>query len=83
MTARDIFSGAYSPRHVFNVYNYKQLVTTGSLTLVSQQTTQSYIRGHHVYKDIWRPFVGKTLFCQREEDNTTDPYSVAVKNEEW
>ena len=40
---------------------------------------QSCVRGHHVYKDIWTPFVGETLSCEREEDNTADPYAVAVK----
>ena len=38
------------------------------------------VRGHHVYKDIWTLFVGKALFCEREEDNTTDPFAVSVKN---
>ena len=36
---------------------------------------QSCVRGHHVYKDIWAPFVGETLSCEREEDNTADPYN--------
>ena len=40
---------------------------------------QSCVRGHHVYKDIWTRFVGETLSCEREEDNTADPYAVAVK----
>ena len=39
----------------------------------------SCVRGHHVYKAIWMPFVGKALSCERQEDNTTDPYAVAVK----
>ena len=37
------------------------------------------MRGHHVCKDIWTPFVGETLSCKREEDTTADPYAVAVK----
>ena len=39
----------------------------------------SCVIGHLVYKDIWMPFVGEALSCEREEDNTTDPYVVAVK----
>ena len=39
------------------------------------------IRGHHVYKSIWTPFVGEQLVLQRDERNKYDRYAVAVKKE--
>ena len=39
----------------------------------------SCIRGHHVYKDIWSPYINEELACVIEEDNSHDPYAVAVK----
>ena len=31
-----------------------------------------------MYKSEWTPALGKELGCQREEDNASDPYAVAV-----
>ena len=50
-----------------------------SCVLYAMFEIQSCVRGYHVYKDIWTPSVGETLSCEREEDNTADPYAVAVK----
>ena len=38
----------------------------------------SVIRGHHVYKDIFTPTIGKTLQCRRESGNSYDLYAVAT-----
>ena len=35
---------------------------------------QSFVIGHHLYKNIWIVFVGKTLACQKEENIMTDTY---------
>ena len=49
-------------------------------SLMSTQLNST--RGFHVYKDVWRPVIGKGLRCQREEyseeDNPRNPYAVAV-----
>lgn len=37
------------------------------------------IRGYHIYKDIWEPFLGKTLSHKQEFGNIHDPYSVSVQ----
>ena len=37
----------------------------------------SCVRGHHVYKNIWTPQVGKELECIRE-NNDKDWYAVAA-----
>lgn len=42
---------------------------------------QSYIRGQHVYKDVWTPVVGEVLLLQREPDNVRDNRAVAVLKE--
>ena len=40
--------------------------------------TESVIRGHHVYKDIWIPVTGEELICQHEIGNLRDPFAVSV-----
>ena len=41
-------------------------------------TFESVIRGHHVYKSVWTPFIGETLSLTIEDGNAEDPYAVAV-----
>ena len=44
---------------------------------------QEFITGHHVYKDVWTPFHGEKLSCERQTDNIYDKYAVkVVKNAE-
>ena len=38
----------------------------------------SVIRGHHVYKDIWTPFIGEVLRVEQETHNVQDRFAVAV-----
>ena len=38
----------------------------------------SVVRGHHVYKNIWTPYVGEMLVLQREIGNVHDRFAVAV-----
>ena len=33
---------------------------------------ESCVRGHHIYKDVWTPFVGEELTCTHEIENTKD-----------
>ena len=39
-------------------------------------TLESVIRGHHIYKWIWRPLVGEVLTLEREEGNTHDRFAI-------
>ena len=39
---------------------------------------ESVIHGHHVYKDIWTPFVGEILNVQQEVHNAEDRFVVTV-----
>lgn len=41
-------------------------------------TVSSVVRGHHIYKDIWTPYVGEELFVQTEDENEHDEHAVAI-----
>ena len=38
----------------------------------------SVIRGHHVYKTVWSPFVGKILHLQTDARNVHDTHAVTI-----
>ena len=39
---------------------------------------QYCIRGYHIYKAVWTPYIGETLPCFRELTNGHYPFSVKV-----
>ena len=39
------------------------------------------ICGYHVYEKVWVATVGEALVCERKPKNSSDQYTVAVKNE--
>ena len=39
---------------------------------------QSCIRGYHIYKAVWTPYIGETMLCSRELTNGHDPFVVKV-----
>ena len=39
---------------------------------------ESTVRGHHVYKAAWSPYIGEELPVQREVNNIHDDFAVAV-----
>ena len=41
-------------------------------------TVSSVVRGHHIYKAIWTPFVGEELVVKTEDENEFDRHAVAV-----
>ena len=41
----------------------------------------SCVRGYHIYKDIWDAVIGEELRCEREPDNRSDRYAVAIKKD--
>ena len=41
----------------------------------------SFIRGYHVYSQIWDPAFGEVLILEREPNNAVDSSAVAVKKE--
>ena len=41
----------------------------------------SCVFGYHIYKDIWDAVIGEELLCEREPDNRSDRYAVAIKKD--
>lgn len=41
-------------------------------------TQEGVIRGHHIYKRIWTPFIGEELSLQQERTNRHDYFAVTV-----
>jgi len=39
---------------------------------------KSFIRGFHVYQDVWTPVIGELLLLKREPENVHDKHAVAV-----
>ena len=48
------------------------------LTTVTTFRIESTVRGHHVYKAAWSPYIGEELPVQREVNNIHDDFAVAV-----
>ena len=38
----------------------------------------SYVRGYHVYMNIWEPLLGECLKCVKKPTNEVDKHAVAV-----
>ena len=41
----------------------------------------SYVRDYHMYKNVWHVIIGEELQCERELDNESDRYAVAMKKD--
>ena len=41
----------------------------------------SHVKGHHEYKNIWKPEIDDVLKTKREPENKTDKFPVAVMKE--
>ena len=39
---------------------------------------ESVVRGHNIYKEVWRPVIGELLVVLQESSNTHDRRAVAV-----
>ena len=49
------------------------------IILLSTLEVNSFIKGYHEYKEEWIPHIGEILAVEREPDNMTDRYAVAIK----
>ena len=49
------------------------------IVLITTLDLETFIKGHHVYKDIWTPKQGKQLGVSMEPDNQMDKFAVCVK----
>ena len=48
-------------------------------TAMKSFSTDSCVRGYHVYNDIWEASVGEELSCQCEDGKSADHFAVAIK----
>ena len=49
------------------------------IVLITILDLKSFIKGHHVYKDIWTPKQGEQLDVLMQRDNWIDKFTVCVK----
>ena len=47
---------------------------------MEELTISSCIRGYHIYRSVWSPPVGEEYTCNRELENISDRYALAVTN---
>ena len=43
---------------------------------------ESCIRGFHVYRVVWTPYIGEQLDCVLDSGNSEDPFAVAVQKDD-
>ena len=43
-----------------------------------EATVQCAVRGYHVYKEVWRPYIGDEFLTFHKNGNTKDKYAIAV-----
>ena len=48
------------------------------LTMATTFRIKSTVRGHHVYKAVWSPYIGEELPVQHEVNSIHDDFAVAV-----
>ena len=41
-------------------------------------SVEAMLRGYHTYQSVWDASLGEELPCQREPENSHDPFAVAV-----
>ena len=49
------------------------------VTLITSMDLETFIKGHHIYKNIWTPQLDELLEVSTEPDNPVDKFAVAVK----
>ena len=57
-------------------------INEGDLILVivrSSTEIDTYVKGYHVYKNIWKPTVSEELETKLDPDDVMDKYAVCVK----
>ena len=49
------------------------------ITLITSMDLETFIKGYHIYKNIWTPQLDELLEVSTESDNPVDKFAVAVK----
>ena len=45
------------------------------LEMAGEMEMPCYVRGYHVYKEVWKAAMEEVLVCHREPTNSTDRYA--------
>ena len=62
----------------FNCYKFHAYLTLVVSFMATLFRIESTVRGHHVFKDVWTPYINKQLDVHIEEGNAFDEHAVAV-----
>ena len=62
-----------------NLINTEDSVTIVIIVTATDTTVNSFVKGYHAYKDLWKTFANKELTTVMEPNNVVDKYAVCVK----
>ena len=51
------------------------------IVVTTNLDVDSFVKGYHEYKSIWKPKIDEILSTERESGNLVDKYAVCVKKE--
>ena len=53
------------------------------ITLITSMDLETFIKGHHIYKNIWTPQLDELLEVSTEPDNPVDRFAVVLKRTKY
>ena len=62
-----------------NLINTEDSVPIVIIVTATDTTVNSFVKGYHAYKDLWKTFANKELTTVMEPNNVVDKYAVCVK----
>ena len=62
-----------------NLINTEDSVPIVIIVIATDTTVNSFVKGYHAYKDLWKTFANKELTTVMEPNNVVDKYAVCVK----
>ena len=62
-----------------NLINTEDSVPIVIIVIATDTTVNSFVKGYHAYKDLWKTFANKELTTAMEPNNVVDKYAVCVK----
>ena len=54
------------------------MATVSDASAACTFTQSDVVRGHHIYKEVWTPFIGEELYLQQERYNIHDRFAVTL-----
>ena len=49
------------------------------IIVTSDTNIESFVKGYHAYKDLWKPYINEQLMVEMEPGNVVYKYAVCVK----